>query len=43
MEVKTICPTVSPFLQVKLDKEVIEYLWKIIDIAKLTTRTIKII
>ena len=34
MEVTTIQPPVSPFLQVKLDQEIIDYLWKIIDIAK---------
>ena len=34
MEVKKIYPPVTPFLEVKLDREVIDYLWKIIDIAK---------
>tara|TARA_Y100001968_G_scaffold220130_1_gene202941 strand:- start:385 stop:1038 length:654 start_codon:yes stop_codon:yes gene_type:complete len=34
MEVKKIHPPVSPFLQVRLDKEVVNYLWSIIDIAE---------
>tara|TARA_B100000965_G_scaffold352521_1_gene327764 strand:+ start:1256 stop:1900 length:645 start_codon:yes stop_codon:yes gene_type:complete len=34
MEVRKISPPVSGFLQVKLDQEIIEYLWKIIDIAQ---------
>ena len=34
MEVKQIFPPVTPFLQVKLDQEVIDYLWKIIDTSK---------
>ena len=34
MEVKKISPPVLPFLQIKLDQEVVDYLWKIIDIAK---------
>ena len=34
MKVQKISPKVTPFLQVKLDKNVIDYLWKIIDIAK---------
>ena len=34
MEVKKIDPPVTPFLQVKLDKEVVDFLWKIIEIAK---------
>ena len=34
MEVKKIYPPVTPFLQVKLDQKVIDYLWKIINIAK---------
>ena len=33
MEVKHVSPTVNGFLQVKLDQEIIDYLWKIIDIA----------
>ena len=33
MEVKKISPPVTPFLQIKLDQEVVDYLWKIIDIA----------
>ena len=36
MEVKKIYPPVTPFLQIKLDQEVVDYLWKIIDIAKTT-------
>ena len=34
MEIKKIYPPVTGFLQVKLDQEIIDYLWKIIDIAK---------
>ena len=34
MEVQVISPPISNFLQIKLDDEVINYLWKIIDIAK---------
>ena len=34
MEVKRISPRVNCFLQVKLDQEIIDYLWKIIDISK---------
>ena len=34
MEVKNISPPINGFLQVKLDNEVIDYLWNIIDIAK---------
>ncbi len=34
MEVSLIQPPVSPFLQVKLDQEVVDYLWNIIDNAK---------
>ena len=34
MEVKKIYPPVTPFLQVKLDQKVIDYLWKIINLAK---------
>ena len=33
MEVKKIYPPVTPFLQIKLDQEVVDYLWKIIAIA----------
>ncbi len=33
MEVKKIYPPSTPFLQVKLDQEIIDYLWKIIDKA----------
>ena len=36
MKVKKISPPVTPFLQIELDQEVIDYLWKIIDIAKTT-------
>ncbi|MBW3042393.1 putative 2OG-Fe(II) oxygenase [Prochlorococcus marinus] len=35
MEVTPIYPPVTPFLQVKLDQEVVDYLWKIIDIGKI--------
>jgi len=41
MEVKKISPPVTPFLQVKLDQEVIKYLWKIIDIAKANNKNYK--
>tara|TARA_B100000700_G_scaffold329105_1_gene449387 strand:- start:384 stop:1028 length:645 start_codon:yes stop_codon:yes gene_type:complete len=34
MEVKHISPAVNGFLKVKLDQEIIDYLWKIIGIAK---------
>ncbi len=34
MEVTKISPPVSGFLKVKLDQEIIDYLWKIIDFAK---------
>ena len=34
MEVKVISPKVSNFLQIKLDKNILDYLWQIIDIAK---------
>ena len=34
MEVKKIYPPITPFLQVKLDHKVVDYLWKIINIAK---------
>ena len=34
MEVKKISPPVNGFLQIKLDQQSIDYLWKIIDIAK---------
>ena len=34
MEVTKISPPVSGFLKVKLDQEIIDYLWKIIDISK---------
>ena len=41
MEVKKISPPVTPFLQVKLDQEVVDYLWKIIDISKTTNENHK--
>ena len=41
MEVKKISPPVTPFLQIKLDQEVVDYLWKIIDIAKTTNENHK--
>ena len=34
MEVRKIYPPVSPILEVELDEKIINYLWKIIDIAK---------
>ena len=34
MEVTVKSPRVSNFLQVKLDKNIVDYLWRIIDIAK---------
>jgi len=34
MEVEKISPPVNCYLQVKLDKNIIDYLWKIIDIGK---------
>lgn len=33
MEVKVVSPKVSNFLQVKLDKEIVDYLWRIIDLS----------
>jgi len=41
MEVKKIYPPVSPFLQVKLDNEAIDYLWKVIEIAKTNNKNYK--
>ena len=41
MEVKKISPPVTPFLQIKLDQEVVDYLWKIIDIAKTANENYK--
>jgi len=41
MEVKKICPPITPFLQIKLDHEVVDYLWKIIDVAKTKNINIK--
>ena len=34
MEVKKIIPPINTFLQIKLDDLIIDYLWKLIDIAK---------
>ena len=34
MKIKKIYPPVSPFLQIKLDQEIIDYLWNVVDIAK---------
>ena len=34
MEIKKVSPPVNGFLQIKLDQKIIDYLWKIIDIAK---------
>ena len=34
MEVTVISPKVSNFLMVKLDKNILDYLWRIIDIAE---------
>ena len=41
MEVNTISPPVNCFLQVKLDQEVVDYLWKIINTAKTENINIK--
>tara|TARA_B100000579_G_scaffold431361_2_gene446264 strand:- start:242 stop:886 length:645 start_codon:yes stop_codon:yes gene_type:complete len=41
MEVKTISPPVSNFLQVSLDKKILNHLWKIIDIAKTNDKSYK--
>ena len=41
MEVKNISPPVTPFLEIKLDQEVVDYLWKIINIAKTTNESHK--
>tara|TARA_Y100001968_G_scaffold41166_1_gene31217 strand:- start:1680 stop:2324 length:645 start_codon:yes stop_codon:yes gene_type:complete len=41
MEIKKIIPPVMPFLQVKLDQNVIDYLWKIIDIGKMNNKDYK--
>ena len=41
MEVKIISPPVTPFLQIKLDQEVVDYFWKIIDIAKSKNKNVK--
>ena len=35
MKVQNISPLVNGFLQVKFDQATIDYLWKIIDIAKM--------
>ena len=42
MEVKKISPPITPFLQIKLDQIVVDYLWKIIDIAKSNNENHKI-
>ena len=41
MEVKIISPPVTSFLQIKLDQEVVDYFWKIIDIAKSKNKNVK--
>ncbi len=41
MEVKKIYPPVSPFLQVKLDIEVIDYLWSVIETANTNNKNYK--
>ena len=41
MEVSKIYPPVTPFLKVKLNNEVVDYLWKIIDVAKAKNINIK--
>ena len=41
MEVKVILPTTSNFLQVRLDKKVIDYLWGAIEIAKKNNKSFK--
>ena len=40
MEVQHISPIVNGFLQVKLDQEIINYLWKIIDIANIQNKSV---
>ena len=41
MEVKKIFPPVSPFLYIKLDKKIIDYLWNVIEIAQNNNKTNK--
>tara|TARA_Y100001968_G_C19236384_1_gene657116 strand:+ start:228 stop:875 length:648 start_codon:yes stop_codon:yes gene_type:complete len=41
MKVSKVIPPVSSFLRVELDKEIIDYLWKIIKISKSKNVTIK--
>ena len=41
MEVKIVSPPVSIYLQTKLDKKVIDYLWNIIDVAKAKNKNLK--
>ena len=41
MEVTPIYPPVTPFLQVKLEQKVVDYLWKIIDIGKTKNKDYK--
>jgi len=41
MEVKKISPPVNCFLQVKLDQEIIDYLFRIIEIAKTNNKNFK--
>ncbi len=41
MEVKSITPPINGFLEVKLDKLIIDYLWKIIDIANTNNENFK--
>ena len=41
MDVTQVLPPVSGFLQVKLDPEIIDYLWKIIEISKKNSQNYK--
>ena len=41
MEVTVISPKVSNFLMVKLDKNILDYLWRIIDIAEKNKQSLK--
>ena len=41
MEVKKIYPPITSFLQVKLDQDIVDYLWRIIDIAKTKNINVK--
>ena len=41
MDVDLVTPPVSGFLKIKLDQNIIDYLWKIIDIGKTTNKDFK--